>query len=362
MPVYKDDKRGTWYVRFKQRDWTGKTKAVWKRGFETKREAVQWELEYKTKEDCGCDMPLKMFVELYLDTMDKRTKVSTMETKKNIINNQILPYLGERKVSELTTADIIKWQNKIMSIKNQNDKPYTSSYLKTVHNQLSAILNHAVKYYGLSRNVASLVGNMGTDKDIEMSYWTYDQYKKFSDAMMEDELVYYYAFEILYWCGIREGELLALTPSDVDLEKKEIRINKTFHNLRHEKYVTSPKTRKSNRVVAIPEFLADEIADYLEMCYKPAKDERLFKLTKSMLSRAITRGSKKANVPDIRVHDLRHSHVSLLINKGYSALEIADRVGHESINITYKYSHLFPDNKNQVAKTLDRIRKEEGNE
>ena len=246
-----------------------------------------------------------------------------------------------------------------MSLHIKEDKKYTSSYLKTIHNQLSAILNHAVKYYGLKNNVASLVGNMGTDKDVKTNYWTYEQYKKFSDAMVDGDLIYYYAFEVLYWCGIREGELLALTPSDIDFENNELTICKTFHCLRHKKYVTSPKTRKSNRTVAMPDFLTDELKDYLELCYKPSEDDRLFPLTKSMLSRAMKRGSKIAGVPRIRIHDLRHSHVSLLINNGYSALEIAERVGHESINITYKYSHLYPNKKKQVAKTLETIKKED---
>lgn len=129
-------------------------------------------------------------------------------------------------------------------IDTRSKNKFTKSYLKTLYNQLSAILNYAVKYYGLSKNPAQIVGNVGTDKDIQMKFWTYDEYKKFSDETM-DKPIYYYAFEILYWCGIREGELLALVPSDFDFEKKTLTINKTFHHLNGRDYVTDPKTKKA---------------------------------------------------------------------------------------------------------------------
>jgi len=70
------------------------------------------------------------------------------------------------------------------------------------------------------------------------------------------------------------------------------------------------------------------------------------------------RGAKAAGVKRIRIHDLRHSHVSLLIEMGFSALAIADRVGHESVDITYKYAHLFPSKQQEMAQKLDMERKE----
>lgn len=81
-------------------------------------------------------------------------------------------------------------------------------YLKTLHNQLSPIFNHAVKYYSLSQNPVAKVGNMGKAKSKEMLFWTKAEYAKFADSMM-DKPMSFYAFEMLYWCGIREGELLA---------------------------------------------------------------------------------------------------------------------------------------------------------
>ena len=244
MPVYKDGKRGTWYVRFKQKDWTGKTKDVWKRGFSSKREASKWELDYKSKQSGSLDMTMEQFVDVYIEDRRNRIKESTMATKENIIRKHIVPYFGYKKISEITASDVIKWQNEIMEKSNRNGTKLTKSFLKTIHNQLSAVMNHAVRYYGLAKNPAQIVGNMGTDKEVKTSFWTVEQYRRFAEEMLSDP-VYYICFEILYWCGIREGELLALTPKDIDLREKTIHINKTFHHLNGRDFVTEPKTRKS---------------------------------------------------------------------------------------------------------------------
>ena len=168
----------------------------------------------------------------------------------------------------------------------------------------------------------------------------------------------YYAFEVLYWCGIREGELLALTPADFDLDKGLLSITKSYQRLKGRDVITDPKTPKSVRVIQMPQFLTDEIRDYLKSFYKVQPDQRIFEVTKSYLHHEMDRGAKEAGVKRIRIHDLRHSHVSLLIEMGFSALAIADRVGHESVDITYKYAHLFPSKQQEMAQKLDMERRE----
>ncbi len=231
-------------------------------------------------------------------------------------------------------------------------KPYSPVYLKTVHNQLSAIFNHAVRYYNLRENPCKKAGSMGKKKNREMMFWTKEQYLKFADVMMDKPLSFY-AFEMLYWCGIREGELLALTPADFDFEKCTVTINKSYQRLNGQDLITTPKTEKSNRVITMPQFLAEEIQDYIKMLYGIGPDDRMFTVTKSYLHREMDRGAKEAGVPRIRIHDIRHSAVSLLIDMGFSATAIADRVGHESIDITYNYAHLFPSKQAEMADKLN---------
>lgn len=356
MSAYRDNKKGTWYVQLSYKDWTGKQKHTCKRGFATKRDALEWEQEFMDKLAGANDMSFSTFADLYLENVKARIKESTYMTKENIIRKRLIPYFGSKKINEINSQDVIKWQNEIMKIVDKKTgKPFTKSYLKTIHNQLSAMMNHAVKYYGLQSNPAQTVGNMGTDKEVEIHFWTIDQYKKFSEEMLSSP-VYYVCFEILYWCGIREGELLALTPEDIDLEAKTININKTFHHLNGRDFVTDPKTRKSKRKVSMPDFLCEELKEYMKLVYQLQKGGRLFPVTKGSLTNAMKRGTKKAGLPHIRIHDLRHSHVSLLIDMGYTAVAIADRVGHETVEITYRYAHLFPSVQSDMADKLNNIK------
>ena len=185
-----------------------------------------------------------------------------------------------------------------------------------------------------------------------MLFWTKGEYVKFSDAIMDKPLSFY-AFELLYWCGIRVGELLALTSTDFDFDKKTLTINKSYQRLKGRDLITSPKTVKSNRTIKMPQFLCDEVQEYISMLYEIKENERLFPVTKSYLHHEMDRGSQIANVKRIRIHDLRHSAISLLIEMGFSALAIADRVGHESIDITYRYAHLFPNKQTEMAEKLN---------
>ena len=381
MAVYKEEKTNTWRAVYRYTDWNGERKQTQKRGFKTKREAQAWEREQLNKTSADLDMTFKSFVDLYTADMKTRLKENTWATKDHIIRTKLLPYFGRLKMCNITAQQIITWQNEMLNHKDENGKPYSPVYLKTVHNQLSAIFNHAVRYYNLRENPCKKAGSMGKKKNREMMFWTKEQYLKFAEVMMDKPLSFY-AFEMLYWCGIREGELLALTPADFDFEKRTVSINKSYQRLNGQDLITTPKTEKSNRVITMPQFLAEEIQDYIKMLYGIGPDDRMFTVTKSYLHREMDRGAKEAGVPRIisksylhremdrgckqtgvkriRIHDLRHSHISLLIDMGFTALAIAERVGHESIDITYRYAHLFPTRQVEMADKLDLLKNEKG--
>ena len=344
MSVYKDTKNNTWKVYYRFTDWQGKVHQSTKRGFPTKREALAWEREQLHKVEADLDMTFESFIDTYTADMKNRLKENTWHTKEHIIRTKLLPYFAKRKMNSIQPKDIIAWQNEMIKCRDKSGEAYSPVYLKTLHNQLSAIFNHAVKFYGLKDNPAAKVGNMGKAKAREMLFWTQEEYKKFSEEMM-DKPVSFYAFEMLYWCGIREGELLALTPADFDFDRQTVTINKSYQRIGGRDIITDPKTPKSNRTIKMPEFLCEEMQDYIKQLYRIDKNDRLFEVTKSYLHHEMDRGAKAAGVKRIRIHDLRHSHISLLIEMGYSAVAIADRVGHESINITYNYAHLFPSSK-----------------
>ena len=230
MAVYKDEKTNTWRVLYRYTGWNGERKQSQKRGFKTKREAQAWEREQINRLGGDLDMTFKSFVQHYAEDIQTRIKENTWATKDHIIKTKLLPYFGKLRMSSITPQQIIKWQNELLNYKDENGKPFSPVYLKTIQNQLSAIFNHAARFYNLKENPCKKAGSMGKKKNREMLFWTKAEYLKFADAMM-DKPVSFYAFEMLYWCGIREGELLALTPADFDFEKQTVTISKSFQHL-----------------------------------------------------------------------------------------------------------------------------------
>ena len=352
MPAYRDNEKGTWTARFYKKNSSGKNVQNTKRGFPTKREAFEYERVEKLKEQTSLTMPFSAFVEIYRSDMGSRLRENTWRIKDTVINDKLLPYFGNMPLCEIAPKDVIRWQNKMMTSLDNTGKPYSQTYLRVMHNQLSAILNHAVRFYDLRCNVASKVGSMGKKNSGEMSFWTKEEYMKFSEAIM-DKPMSFYTFEVLYWCGIREGELFALTRKDFDLEAKTVSVTKSLQRLRGRDIITPPKTEKSIRTIVMPDFLCEEMEEYFNSLYGLRDTDRLFPFTKSYMHSEMLRGCKASGVKVIRIHDLRHSHISLLINMGFSAVAIGNRVGHESADITYRYAHMFPTEQTNMANRLN---------
>lgn len=350
MAVNKE-KNGTWTVQCWYREWTGARRKKTKRGFRTKAEALQWQTQFALKASGSLDMSFRDFVKVYEADRRPHLKRYTWHEKEYVIKDKILPYFGDKALGDITPADILAWQAMLVgSVNKRTGQPYKKSYLRKVSVELTAIFNHAVRYYNLPSNPMAKTGKIGSKKTEEMKFWTKEEYLRFSDAVADKPLSHA-IFEVLYWCGIREGEALALTPEDFDFEKNLLTISKSYQRLGGEDVVTGPKTEKSNRTIAVPDDVADEIRDYI--AYGGFKEgERIFPVTKSYLYREMRRGADAAGVKPIRIHDLRHSHVSLLIDLGFSVLAIADRMGHESSDITLRYAHLFPNKRDEMARAL----------
>lgn len=247
--------------------------------------------EQLNKAKADIDMTFESFIELYRTDLGARIKENTWETKDSIIDKKLIPYFGKKRMSEIQPKDVICWQNEMINHRDENGEPFSPVYLKTLHNQLSAIFNHAVKFYELSQNPAAKVGNMGKAKNKEKEFWTKEEYLKFADEMM-DKPISFYAFEMLYWTGIRLGELLALTPGDFDFDKKTVSITKSYQRLKGRDVITTPKTEKSNRVIDLPDFLCEEIQEFINSLYGIRANDRLFMITKSYLHHEMDRGSQ----------------------------------------------------------------------
>ena len=145
------------------------------------------------------------FWKLYTEDVKNYVKLNTWLTKEHIVETKILPYFKNLKMNEITPGDVRKWQNEMVAFRNENGKSYSQTYKKTMHNILSAIFNHACRFYNLKSNPARQAGNMGREEKKEMLFWTTEEYKKFSEAVI-DKPVSFYSFEMLYWTGMRLGD------------------------------------------------------------------------------------------------------------------------------------------------------------
>ena len=355
MPVYKDEKAGTWYVKLYYTDYTGTRKQKMKRGFKLQREAKEWEHDFMLRQAAQPTMPFKTLSELYLEDKKAHTKLITYETKKNRINTWLLHYFKNKPLDQFSAADIRKWQAQLKEAKNANDQPLSPGYMQNLVTELSSMFNFAVRYYGLASNPCRIAGNTVGQKTKSLNFWTKGEFDTFIATFQHNDQ-YYTAFLILYYCGIRIEELEALTVRDVDFYNNCIHINKTYHLINGEGLVTPPKTKKATREIVIPVFLSECIKKHIARLYAPEPDTRLFTISHSSYARLLEKHIVAAGVKRIRLHDLRHSHASLLIEMGFSALLVSERMGHENVSTTLDiYSHLFPSRQSEVAEKLDSL-------
>ena len=224
MKVEKDKKTGKWLIQYRYTDWQGKRRKSTKRGFATKREAEEWLRNFLITQKADFDMKFADFWKMYCADMETRLREHTMRTKKYIVELKILPYFGNKRVNDITAADIRQRQNELIKM------GYSPTYLKTINNQLSAIFNYAVRYYDLKSNPCAKAGSMGKSKAEEMDFWTGEEFRRFIDSVMNKRLSYM-AFMTLYWTGMRLGELRALTPADFDFETNMLSITKSYQRI-----------------------------------------------------------------------------------------------------------------------------------
>ena len=346
--------KGYWRVACYYTDWQGVHRKHEKRGFTTKHEAQEYERAFLLKADRDINMSFDSFIDIYLENLKPQIRLSTFLSKKFFINKHIRPYFMTKTVSDITPTDILQWQNELLMKRDETGRGYAPTTLRTIQNQMNAIFNHAVNYYGLPVNPCRKNKKMGKSKNAEMLFWTMDEYLKFREAIKRKPISYY-AFEVLYWTGIRCGELLALTRKDFDLENKTLKIDKSLQILEGEVHITPPKTEKSNRTISLPDFLVREMEDYFESLYKLDDKTRIFPISKSYLAWEMIKGSERSGVKRIRIHDLRHSHCALLIKMGYSTVQIGERLGHESTVITDRYAHLYPSVQRDMATEMNNL-------
>ena len=367
MPQYRYPvKKGVkWLCKFSYIDpKTGDSKTEYKRGFDSKRDAKTYEedfLERIAAESEEYEEELvrtfgSVFEEYLASHKHEDIKCSSLDTKFGIFNKHIFPTFEDRPIDEITDDDIADWQTALKSHRMPNGKPFSESYLRTIQSQFNSIINYAHSKGYLKCNPLADIKNMGV-KDKRVEFWSSEEYERFAYCAMNYPECYY-AYEVLYWCGLREGEMLALTTQDIDLRQGIIHVTKTYHRRQGQDIISTPKTPTSVRRVSMPAFLCDELREYLDTLYEPEQDQRIFMIPKSTLTRVFHTAANEAGLKRITIHGLRHSHVSLLIKNKYDIFEVSKRIGHKSVKTTQDiYGHLFDDVQKSISNDLDRLRR-----
>ncbi|MFB5068322.1 MAG: site-specific integrase [Aerococcus sanguinicola] len=358
MPAYKDEKTGKWMSRFYYENHNGERKQKKKRGFITKREAQEFEREFLLQQQGNPEMKLETLAEEYLKDAKVRVRDTTFYRKKNIFKTHIIPYFGKKPVNAIKVKDIRKWQNHMMEKTNKYSKPYSQTYLKGVNNELSALFNYAVDVHELKANPVRQAGSMGRKNREEITFWTIDEFNQSMNqlnAQDSTEFMYLFIYHLLFYTGMRIGELQALSLNDFNFETKTISITKTYVTANVKNKIRKPKTENSIRDIVAPDFIFDMLKQYLDTLYGYEPNQRLFTVVKSSIGNKLNTLAKHAGVKKIRIHDLRHSHASHLINLGVNALTIQERLGHKNIETTLNtYSHLYPTKQAEVAALLNK--------
>lgn len=352
MAVFKKDnsKRGTkdtWTAKFYYKDHNGEPKQKKKEGFKTQREAKEFEREYLDKFNTKNDILFSSVVSNYYERIEVTLKPTTLENKKQLINNKILPFFENMSLIEIEPQTVEKWQNQLMS------QGYSPTYLKSIHNQLSAIFNYSIRFLKQTANPARVAGSMGKKNADKMNFYTHDEFKQFI-AVFKDKPELEMIYTLLFYTGIRLGELLALKPDDFDFDNHTMRIDENLQRVNGQSILQKPKTKKSTRSITLPEGLSLKVKNYIDKLPNITPTDLIFNVSKSHLGNHMKIGAEKAKLKRVRVHDLRHSHASHLIELKFAPLIISERLGHEDIRTTLQtYSHLYPNKDLEIATRLN---------
>lgn len=343
----------SWFCSFYYKDYDGTRKQKKKEGFHTQREAKEYEQNFLNRYNLTSSMTFGAFAELYLQDMQGQLRPTSIQSRQSIISKRILPFFHNIPINAITPAMVKQWQT-------QAFKNLKHDTIVSYHSMLSIMLNYAIKIYGLKDNAAKIAGcPRKNDEPIGVAkfhLWTLEQFQCFMTEMKKDDATYrkYGALFLMLFCsGMRIGEALALTTDDLDFHAGTIRINKSLTRLNRKSNILPPKTPRSNRTVMMPSTIMAALQDYICSISPLKHDDILFAMSRSSIRWVLERYTKFCNLPRITIHDLRHSHASFLIEKGFSIIAIRDRLGHENVQITLDtYSHLYPNKQSEIAEAL----------
>lgn len=363
MAINKDTKRNTWLFRVYVDNKFGNKKQICKSGFKTKREAKEAESKFLTESQREySDLTFQELYDIFIISKRQNLKSQSIRSIVSRYNTHILPYFRDYKISKIDNKAYLEWKDIILK------KGFTYKYNSSLHGAVVGILNYAMSFYDLEKNIASKVGNFSRKEYIEkINFWTYEEFIKFINNVDDD--LYSALYKTLYYTGMRLGECLALNWHDI--RDDCIDISKTLARGKNNGnyMINTPKTRKSIRQIKLDEETINTLIK-LKVYYQSfvgfEDDWFVFggicPLSQTTITRKKDEYCIKANVKRIKAHDLRHSHASLLLSKGIPITVISKRLGHSDITMTLNtYSHLIPEDEDKAINLINSLNKNNDN-
>lgn len=358
MAVAKNEKTGKWYAKFRYHDYTGRTIQKKKEGFDKRSDAQKWEMDFIAQHEGKENISFSDAYKKYMTDCEKRLKVLSVQEKQRML--KYYKPLHNIPISEITPAMIREWQNEYLLRTDQKTGKMALA-VGTIHHintMLSTFFGWCKRFYNISRNPVQDAGALSHKSIAEKAtnikqIWQKKDFEKYISTLKRADLRL--IVSIMFWTGLRRGEALGLRVKDIDLKNGIIKVRQ--NRLPGERLDT-PKTKSSIRDVTIPDLLKGELGMYIKHIYKAEANTLIFEhLLPDTLSNLFAYNLRKCpGVPQIRLHDLRHSHASMLINAGFSPDVIADRLGHKNASMVLQiYGHMYPQKRAEVKNALDEI-------
>ena len=367
MPSYKDETTGKWYCSFYYTDLRGNRVRKLKRGFKFKRDADKWEREFLMTDhpdDITVDFLIKEYeAEIQRQFTLGNIKESTMVVKKNRLRLYVKPFFKDVIANNVKAKHITEWMSLITIIKPKPLKTVNYHYRERTEEQrktrrssqtvnearsiLRQIFDYGVKHYGLKTNPvndASRVKKYSADDRAKM--WSIEQYQQFRNILKRKDMIA--IFDIMFYAGLRIGEVMMLTPNDIT--PYQINIDKALVQLSYKNTKTdTPKSNNSTRCVQIPKFLYESLKEYIDNSFGLKPTDVIFNIQEQTIRVHLNANAVKAGLPRISPHCLRHSYASHLLKLTRDPATVAKQLGDTVDTLLKTYAHMVPDADREAA-------------
>ena len=350
-----------------------KQRRIVRKGFKTKKEALEAEQYLRSVELKEKSFNSKISIDILYDLLKEEDKInnrkqSYIDTQENNYNRHIKSYFEKvDDVSKLTYEDIYQFREHLRDKNAQNsEKKLSPNTINKIIILLKKILDVGLRKGYYKEHPAGLLKKLQIEK-AKLNFWTVKEFKHFLTLFNDDEYNIKLLFTVLFFTGLRLGEALALTWQDIDFSSNTIHITKSVYVNKGISHISATKTKAGTRRIIINKKLSQELQYWqqqqkhlLEQFTSDSMSLQVFQsspitITKNSIEKQYKKILERdATLKKIRIHDFRHSHASLLINQGEDYLVVKERLGHASITTTIDtYSHLYPSKQKDLADKLD---------